>query len=75
MQVRAILDQKGLPRKLIQLSCNNDADVFIDNERVVGVEQEYGALTIRLQTDRSSLFILVDDYRRFIDNEMTAVLR
>jgi uncharacterized protein (DUF1919 family) len=68
MQVRAILDQKGLPRKLIQLS-------FIDNERVVGVEQEYGALTIRLQTDRSSLFILVDDYRRFIDNEMTAVLR
>jgi hypothetical protein len=69
MQVRAILDQKGLPRKLISLSCNNDADVFIDNERVVGVEQEHGGSTIRLHTDHSSMFILVDDYRRFIESE------
>lgn len=71
MQVRAILNQKGLPRRLIQLSCNTRADVFIDDERVVGVEQEFGGATVRLHTDQSIVFILVEDYRRFIDSEIS----
>lgn len=72
MQVRAILDQKGLPRRLVQLSCTTEADVYIDSERVVGVDQEQGGSTVRLHTGQASLFILVEDYRQFIDREISS---
>jgi hypothetical protein len=71
VQVRAILDQKGLPRRLVQLSCTATADVYIDSDRVVGVDQVQGGFTVRLHTDRASMFILVEDYRSFIEREIS----
>ena len=72
MQVRAILDQKGLPRRTVRLSCSHQSGVFVDGELVLGVEQGEYDTTVCLRTGSTGMFILVDDYQRFLKNELSA---
>ncbi|NJM08759.1 transglutaminase-like cysteine peptidase [Candidatus Gracilibacteria bacterium] len=71
MQVRAILDQKGLPRRTVRLSSDRRARLFVDGEIVVGIEHGEGGATVRIYTDRSGMFILTKDYEQFIAEECT----
>jgi hypothetical protein len=70
MQVRAILDQKGLPRRTVRLSADHRARLFVDGEIVTGVEQGEGGATVRIFTNYSGMFILAKDYEQFLTDEV-----
>jgi hypothetical protein len=73
MQIRAILDQKGLPRRTVRLSADRRARLFVDGEIVTGIEHGEGGTTVRIYTDRNGMFILKKDYEQFITDEVLAI--